>query len=136
MYERMLDQQVVPTVAEMAAHCGEQAELFHQLNRWLTEAYGTAQRVVFPYGKRYGWGIAHRKGKTLICNIFAEAHAFTVMMRLSNQQFESVYHQLQSDTRDYIDRKYPCGNGGWIHYRVTSKQHFEDIRTLLILRCS
>ena len=61
MYERMLNKQVVPTVEEMTAYCGENAELFTQLNKWLSNEFFTEQKIVFPYGNRYGWGIAHRK---------------------------------------------------------------------------
>lgn len=30
---------------------------------------------------------------------------------------------------------YPCGNGGWIHYRVTCKEQFADITSLLSVKC-
>lgn len=58
------------------------------------------------------------------------------MMRLSDRQYKSVYGQLQKYTRDYIDNRYPCGDGGWIHYRVTREEHFDDIKTLLSVKCS
>ncbi len=78
MYERMLNKQVEPSIEEMTAFCGENAERFSSLNEWLESAFHTEQKVVFPYGNHYGWGVAHKiKGK-LICNIFAEDNAFTV----------------------------------------------------------
>ena len=83
----------------------------------------TEQKIVFPYGNSYGWGIAHRKKNKLICNVFAENNAFTVMVRLSGRQFASVYDQLQEYAQKHIDDKYACGDGGWIHYRVSSKEH-------------
>ena len=135
MYERMLDRQTVPTVEEMTAFCGETAPLFALLNEWLSKTYGTVQSVVFPYGNHYGWGVTHRKKKKLYCNIFAENNAFTVMMRLSNAQFASVSGQVRDDTREAIDAKYPCGDGGWLHYRVTCKERLEDIRKLLAVKC-
>ncbi|SCJ56543.1 Protein of uncharacterised function (DUF3788) [uncultured Eubacterium sp.] len=61
MYERMLDKQNEPTIAEMTTYCGENGELFTLLNEWLSQTYGTAQNVTFPYGNHYGWGITHRK---------------------------------------------------------------------------
>lgn len=136
MYERMLDKQVVPTFEEMAMYCGENKELFILLNDSLTQTYETEQKIVFPYGHRYGWGVAHRKKKKLLCNIFAENNAFTVMLRLSNQQYASVYEKVRKYTQDYIDSKYLCGDGGWIHYRVTSKEQCEDIQRLLAVKCS
>lgn len=68
----MLDKTAVPTIDELSAYCGKTAELFAQLNDWLSETYSTAKKIVFPYGNSYGWGIAHKKEQKPICNIFAE----------------------------------------------------------------
>lgn len=136
MYERMLNKQEMPEVDDMAVYCGETAGLFVMLNEWLRETYGTVQKVTFPYGNRYGWGIAHRIKKTLVCNIFPEKNAFTVMMRLSDAQFASEYENVQTYTKEYMDHKYPCGDGGWIHYRVTCEEHLNDIKKLLAVKCS
>lgn len=135
MYERMLNKQVVPTIEEMAEYCAENAERFSMLNDWLISAYHTEQKVVFPYGNKYGWGIGHYKKRNLLCNIFAEAGAFTVMMRLTNVQYETIYGELNQYTQALIDNKYPCGNGGWIHYRVIGQEHYEDIKKLLAVKC-
>ncbi len=136
MYERMLDKQTVPDRSDMTAYCGEAAELFTLLNDWLTDTFYTEQKIVFPYGNHYGWRISHKKKGKLMCNVFAENNAFTVMMRLSNEQFEAVYQQVGQETQEYIDNRYPCGGGGWIHYRVTGKTQFDDICKLLELRCA
>ncbi len=132
MYDRMFSL----TVEEMTEYCGENAELFSALNTWLSDTYKTEQKVVFPYGNNYGWGVAHRKKSKLMCNVFAEENAFTVMMRLSNKQYESVYGQLHEYTKEYIDNKFPCSDGGWIHYRVMCEEHFHDIQKLLSVKCS
>ena len=134
MYERMLNKQVVPTIEEMTSYCGVNAELFTMLNQWLSNQYCTLQETVFPYGKHYGWGIAHRSKKKLLCNIFPEDNAFTVMVRCSDRQFASVYGNMQKYTQEYMDHKSPCGDGGWIHYGVKCKEHLEDIMKLLIVK--
>lgn len=136
MFERMLDKSSVPSFNEMAELCGDNAQRFSLLNEWLTLSFGTEQRIVFPYGNSYGWGVAHRKKNKLICNIFAENNAFTVMMRLSDKQYSTVYQQLDEYTKGYIDNKYPCGDGGWIHYRVNCLENFDDIKKLLAVKCS
>ena len=127
MYERMLDKKTIPSIEEMTGFCGENAERFSLLNEWLVSAFYTETSVVFPYGNSYGWGVAHKKKNKLICNIFAEDNAFTVMMRLSDRQYQAVYDRLQDYAKGYIDNKYPCGDGGWIHYRVLREVHFNDI---------
>lgn len=134
MYERMLNKQAEPTAAEMAAHCGENGERFSRLNDWLATAFHTQKKVVFPYGNQYGWGIGHYQKKKLVCNIFPETGAFTIMMRLTNAQYEAIYDRLKNYTREYIDNKYPCGDGGWVHYRVICQEHYEDIIKLLELK--
>lgn len=136
MYERMLNKQAMPTMEEMTRFCGENAERFSLLNEWLSSAFGTEQKIVFPYGNKYGWGVAHKKKNKLVCNVFAEDNAFTVMMRLSDGQYKTVYNRLQKYAQEYIDNRYPCGDGGWIHYRVAGKEHLDDIKTLLSVKCS
>lgn len=135
MYKRMLNKQEEPTLAQMATYCGLCADLFTQLNDWLSSTYKTVQSITFPYGNHYGWGIAHRKNKKLICHIFAEENAFTVMIRLSDKQFNSIYDKVRTDTQEQINHKYPCGDGGWLHYRVTCKEQFEDAQMLLTVKC-
>ncbi|MBQ7027629.1 MAG: DUF3788 domain-containing protein [Ruminococcus sp.] len=135
MYERMLNKQVEPTVAEMTDYCAENADLFSIINSWLTTTFRTEQKVVFPYGNKYGWGIGHYKKKKLMCNIFAEAGSFTVMMRLTNKQYDAIYDGIKKYTQEHIDKKFPCGDGGWIHYRVVCQEHLEDIQKLLEIKC-
>lgn len=135
MFERMLNKQEVPTVEKMTLYCGENGERFLDLNEWLS-AYGeTEQQLSFPYGNNYGWAVTHRKKKKLICHVFPENGAFSVMLRLTNKQFESVYEEMKENTQECIDRKYPCNEGGWIHYRVKCNDNFKDIQTLLALKC-
>lgn len=136
MYERMLDKQNRPTLDDMAAYCGENRALFTQIHAWLSDVCGTTQEIVFPYGNHYGWAVAHRKKKKLICNVFAEDGAFTVMMRLSNAQFDLVYDQLEPETQACIDGKYPCSDGGWIHDRVTCAARYHDVQKLLEVKCA
>lgn len=136
MYERMLEKQMKPTIDDMCIYCGANGERFTQLNHWLAENYETEQKLSFPYGNNYGWAVAHRKKNKLICNIFAEDGAFTVMLRLTDKQYESLYSLVGKYTQDYIDHKYPCGDGGWIHYRVTCAEHLDDVQTLLAAKCA
>lgn len=136
MYERMLNKQEVPAIEEMTTYCGENAERFSMLHEWLVSAFHTEWKVVFPYGNQYGWGIGHYKKKKLLCNIFAETGAFTVMIRLSNAQYEAIYEEMTKYTQELIDQRYPCGDGGWIHYRVICQEHYEDIKKLLEMKCS
>lgn len=70
-----------------------------------------------------------------MCNIFAENGAFTVMVRLTEVQYETIYDEMKKYTQEMIDKKYPCGNAGWIQYRVICQEHYEDIKKLLEVKC-
>ena len=118
----------------MTAFCGKNGESFILLNQWMANTFETEQQIVFPYGNKYGWGVSHKKKKKLLCNIFAEEDALTVMMRMTNKQYEEVYPQVHPYTQEYIDHKYPCGDGGWIHYRITCKEHLDDAKILLSVK--
>ena len=135
MYERMLNKSEVPTIENMTAYCGGAAALFTELNEWLSAEYGTAQTIVFPYGNSYGWGISHKRKGKLVCNVFPENGAFVVMLRMYDPQFASVYDQLGDYAKNYIDNKYPCNDGGWIHYRMTGKGQLADAQTMLAVKC-
>lgn len=135
MCQRMLDKQEKPTIVEMEAYCGKTGGLFTALNAWLADVCLTEQTVVFPYGNTYGWGVAHRKKNKLMCNVFPERGAFTVMMRLSNEQWAKVYDQTHAYMQECIDHKYPCGGGGWIHYRVAAEEQLGDVMKALAVRC-
>ncbi len=131
----MLDKSTQPTIEEMKAYCKAAEELFLLLNDWLSEAFATEQTIVFPYGYHYGWGIAYKKKKKLICNVFPEDGAFCVMLRLNNAEWESLYGNVSDYMKEYIDNKYPCSEGGWIHYRVRNQSDMADIKKALGLRC-
>lgn len=131
MYERMLDKQEEPTLENMYAYCGACAPLFMEINAFAAETLGTEQSIRFPYGNKYGWCVAHRVKSKLICNIFAERDAFTVMLRLSDKQFHAVYEKVGSDMQRKIDERYPCGDGGWLHVRVTNQAALQDVKELL-----
>lgn len=135
MYERMLNKSETPTVEKMTSYCGDAAALYTELNEWLSVECGTAQTIAFPYGNSYGWGVSHKKKGKLICNVFPENGAFVVMLRLSDTQFAAVYDQLDEYAKAYIDNKYPCHDGGWIHYRVMDDRQFKDIKTMLCVKC-
>ena len=133
MYERMLDRTEKPTETAFIHYCGEAETLFENIDAFLLTDLGTGRMLRFPYGNRYGWGMKYYIKSKHVCDIFAEKDAFTVMLRMTDPQFEEVYSEVTADTKEYIDQRYPCGEGGWIHYRVSSEQHLDDAKKLL--RC-
>lgn len=68
--------------------------MYTALRSFMENQPDVQMEIRFPYGNKYGWSIAYRKKKKLICDVFAEDNAFTVMLRLSGKQFASVYDEL------------------------------------------
>ncbi len=134
MYERMLNKTTQPTHAEMEAFCGECGKAFLCFNRYLDEELGCMSEIRFPYGNSYGWSVTHRRGKKLVCDVFAEAGAFSVMIRLTNKALDDIYPSLSEYAQKCVDVKYPCGEGGWLHYRVSEPEQLEDIKRLAALK--
>ena len=131
MYERMPDKSSEPTLYEMIKYCGITGNLFERINQDISYNYGTKSEICFPYGNHYGWGIKHKLKSKHICDIFAEKNAFTVMIRLTNKQIEKIYLDLSVYAKEICDCKYPCGEGGWLNYRIISDEYMEDAFKLL-----
>ena len=134
MYERMLDKQHKPTGEEFIAYCGKCKNLLDKVDCFLIGELQCEKLLRFPYGNGYGWSMKYFIKSKHICDLFAEKNAFTIMLRLANTQFEKHYDELSDYTKKIIDEKYPCGEGGWIHYRVQTEQHFNDIKKLLQIK--
>ncbi len=131
MYERLLGKQNKPTINEFYDYSGKCKNDLVKLNDYLTSDLKLDTLLRFPYGNNYGWGIKYFiKGKH-ICDVFAEKDAFTVMIRLTNKEFDEVYNNVSKYAQKYIDNKYSCGEGGWIHFRVIDSDHLEDVIKLI-----
>lgn len=132
MYGRMLDKNKKPTMDEFISYIGENGHLFIKLNEYLTSTLGLKALLRFPYGNHYGWGVKYSVKNKHICDVFAENNAFTVMIRLTDKQFQGVYSNVTDGTKKLIDNKYPCGEGGWIHLRVlTENSDLADVITII-----
>ena len=74
--------------------------------------------------------------KKLICNVFAENDAFTVMIRLSNEQFLSLYDRMGEETRKCIDNKYPVVTEDGFITGSPVRLIFCDIQKMLEVKCA
>ena len=44
--------------------------------------------------------------------------------------------RFMQSCKNTIGNKYPCSDGGWIHYRVTCQKYYDDIVKRLEVKCS
>lgn len=134
LYERMLDKSVTPSFDDMLRYAGECGTLWVEFGQRLGQICPMQTTIRFPYGKNYGWSICyglHGKANKHVCDAFAENSAFTVHFRVSNVQLDKVYNKLSDYSQEVCDNKYPCGDGGWLSYRILSKENLFDVLAIL-----
>lgn len=136
MYERMLDKQTMPSIEEFIETCGKRKQYFIQIDQFLIDELKLKKNLRFPYGNQYGWGMKYASKTKHICDIFAEKDAFTVMLRMDNKQFDQVFHSVSKDTQELIQNKYPCSDGGWIHFRILNLSDLTDLKLLLTMKAT
>lgn len=134
MYERLLNKEQKPSFEDLLKHCGASGVLWIELENFLQASYELQKLIRFPYGNKEGWGVKYAHRAKHICDIFAESGAFTVFFRLDNKAINNVEHELNDYSIDVCNSKYPCGDGGWIRYRVTDGSQIKDIKKLIEAR--
>ena len=134
MYERMLNKQEQPTFDEMIGYCGENGNLWLDLDEWLTSEFAAEKLIRFPYGNEYGWGVKYNRKSKHICDIFAESGAFAALFQISGKAVDSIYDELGDYAKSVWADKSPCGTGGWIEYRVTEESQLDDLKKLIRAR--
>ncbi|GKX68022.1 DUF3788 domain-containing protein [Inconstantimicrobium mannanitabidum] len=135
-YERMLDKQVVPSFDEMISYCGENGELWVELDEYLRNKLGMKGCIRFPYGNKYGWSVKYSLKSKHICDVFAENGAFMALIRISNGAMEPIYNDMSDYAKAIWDDKYPCGSGGWMNYRVISNDQLQDLMKIMEAKVS
>lgn len=138
MYERMLDKKIIPTEDMIREYIGEKAvENMNLIKTAMEKLYKINMELKFPYGNSYGWGyrVSDEKNKFLF-NIFFEKGSINVMLRTEIKTENEIekYNKLTEEGKKYWENRYPCGNGGWIKYRIQSKKQLKDIGIFLSIK--
>jgi len=138
MYERMLNKEIVPTEDNIKEFIGENAVKNMDLLKYsLEKVMKISTELRFPYGNKYGWGykFSDDKNKHLL-DLFFEKGSINIMLRtvIKTKIEIEKYNKLSEEGKQYWENKYPCGNGGWIHYRVKNKKHLKDIGIFLSIK--
>ena len=136
MYERMLDKSKVPTENEIKEYIGKQASAnLEMMQARLKELFGCNFELKFPFGNNYGWGYKVSIKKKHLLYLFFERGSLNMMMKINEPGGEvNLLKGLSDKGKGYWDNKYPCVNGGWIHYRIEEEEDFTDVGVFLSLR--
>ncbi|MGC8832254.1 MAG: DUF3788 domain-containing protein [Thermoproteota archaeon] len=138
MYERMLNRDVEPSLADMRRAIGVKGtRLLAGLDGFLRSHYDVKSEIRFPFGSGYGWGIKYSHRSKHLCYVFPEKDAFTVTIQIGRNELPRLNMGLSGfsrKTKRLWENRYPCGEGGWVHYRVLSKQDLKDVEELIKIK--
>jgi hypothetical protein len=138
MYERMLNKQKIPTLDEIYKTMGtEKVLFFEELQNFLVGCYELNTELKFPFGNNYGWGYKYSHKSKHLCYVFFEKDAFTVTIQIGKNELTKLYNKLESlspKAKDMWEHRYPCGDGGWLHYRILNEKDLEDIKEFIIIK--
>lgn len=117
----------------------ESTALFGSLESFLRDSYDLNTELRFPFGNTYGWGNKYSHKSKHLCYVFFEKGAFTVTIQIGKAELPKVYEALGGllpKTKRLWENRYPCGEGGWLHYRVLNIAELEDVEKLIMVKKS
>lgn len=136
--ERFLDKTCAPSPQEIAKRLGKDAmRRLDLLDAYLKSHYTIERELKFPFGNQYGWGYKYTSGGKMLCYVFFERDAFTVTITIGKAEVAKLMKKLPEmlpKTADLWRNRYPCGDGGWVHYPVDSDGELRDIETLIAIK--
>lgn len=136
--ERLLDNKVIPTEETIKAFVGPSS--YNRLNKidsFLQNTYDISKELKFPFGSSYGWGYKYSCHGKLLLYIFFENGRLTATITIGKGEVNKLTASLSSmlpKTALLWENRYPCGDGGWIHYPVENDIELEDIKKLILLK--
>lgn len=135
---RLTNPAAPPTQDEISALLGKKpAERMEKLEAFLYSAYELNRELKFPFGDSYGWGYKYSHKSKMLCYLFFEKDAFTVTLSIGKPELPRLQKELPSllpKTQELWQNRYPCGEGGWIHYRVLCEEELVDVEKLISIR--
>ncbi|MDD4592829.1 MAG: DUF3788 domain-containing protein [Parabacteroides sp.] len=138
MYERMLNKSKEPSITEIYEYIGESSFLLlNTFDETMKQRYDLKRDLKFPFGNNYGWGYKYSHKTKHLCYVFFEKNAITIQLQIGGnlvQKLEKVLPECLLKTKDYWNNRYPCGEGGWIHYRVLNGEELNDVIRLLAIK--
>ena len=137
-YDRLLDPSAPPSEGEIAALLGSEAsERLGRFEDFLKASYDLSRELKFPFGESYGWGYRYGQKSTMLCYAFFERGAFTVTVSIGGACVPRLSAELPGmlpKTQEFWENRYPCGKGGWVHYRALSDAELSDAEKLVLIR--
>lgn len=139
MYERMTDKTMPPEITAIQYYIGETGwTLIQEFETLLSSRYDLNKELRFPFGKSYGWGFKYAHKTKHLCYLFFEKGAVTVTLQIGDSdvpKLEAILPTLSETANLLWKNRYPCGdNGGWVHFRILSKDDLENVIKMIEVR--
>ncbi len=138
MYERMLDKSTPPSEGDISEYLGVSAlVLMQEFEQELKKRYDLKSELTFPFGNHYGWCYKYSHRSKHLCHLFFEKEAFTILLQISGKdkdRLEGILDTCQHKTRELWNNRYPCGEGGWLRYRVFTPLDLIDILRMIEIK--
>ncbi|MDN3956334.1 DUF3788 family protein [Sporolactobacillus laevolacticus] len=136
--ERLLDKNIAPSFSEISDLLGEKAiKRLDEFEGYLNSHYDLVRALKFPFGNNYGWGYKYSHKSKMLCYLFFEKGSFTITITIGKPELKKLYQELERmlpKTQILWENRYPCGEGGWIHYPVENDIELQDIKKLIYIK--
>jgi len=135
MYERLADKKIVPSMDEFVSYIGVCKELFGNIQLFIINELNAEMKIGFSSDKNArGWGIGFKSKSKYFGTILAENDAFTVVMRLTDEQIKKAHDEVLPYAQACLENYHSTSNGGWIQYRVLNMEQLDDVKKILRIR--
>ena len=136
--QRFFEKSRAPGPLEIEQMLGTDAvERLQRLESFLQNNYDVVRELKFPFGNQYGWSYKYSSKGKMLCYVFFERGTFTVTITIGKSDISKLENELSRmlpKTQELWANRYPCGEGGWIHYQTTSDSELKDIEKLICMK--
>lgn len=138
--KRFFDKSKAPGPSEIEQLLGAYAmERLKRLDSFFKSNYNVVRELKYPFGNQYGWSYKYSTSGKMLCYVFFEEGTFTVTITIGKNEVSKLTEELPKmlqKTRELWASRYPCGEGGWIHYRIERDNELPDIQKLIRIKKS
>ena len=135
MFERLSEKIECPHMDEFITHIGTCKELFMNIDNFLKDELNAESMLRYSVDSSVrAWGMKYSRKTKYFCDIIAEKDAFTVVMRLSDEQIKRAYEEVLPYAKECLNNYHRTSNGGWVQYRILNLEHLNDAKKILLIR--
>lgn len=131
----MLDKSQRPSKEEIKKEIGKiHAEYMDLFESFLNDNYDLITELKFPFGNKYGWSYKYSHKNKHSCYLFFEGKAFTICIQIGKNELNKIndiFETFLPRTKEVWKNRYPCGDGGWMYYRILKKEELDDVIKLI-----